>query len=654
MQEVTVTSILPLNNQKVINFYRTNNFSTIDDITARLESMSLIKRGAYAMEPQLGGFSGGQINVTIDGMKIFGACTDKMDPVTSYVEPSNLKNINVNKGTNACETGCNIGGSIDLTLQKSEMTDSNTPNTSIEFGYESVSNGRNLVFTTGLSHNKLSWGINGVYRKNDNYTNGLGKKVPFSQFEKTNIHTNLQYRLDSASNFKADALFDLAHNVGYPALPMDVSKAQAILLALEYERIAQNSLKVKLYINDVVHVMDDSKRDSTFYLQNHTTNKTDTVMMRMDMPGRSTTLGTYGQYIININDQNRLKLKIDNYTNRSVAEMTMYMHFKGMSSEAPMYMQTWPDMLRNVTGVFVQHSMVISNKLTLMTNGRIDYTIDRQQNKLAQQQFSVLNYNLPSSFRNLTKAINATAKYQFPEPLTTSLTVGWSERMPTNTERFGFYLYNAYDGYDYIGNPYLKTEKSFFSELKLSYTTSNLQLNFSQSASRLTDYILGKTNTTLQQLNFYANGIRIYTNYPGALLLSTNLQLLYQPTRSISFFALTKFTSGKLDSGDPLPLIPPLNNVVAIRYQKTNWAVQAENETSLSQNSINSNYGETRTPAFSVFNLKTNHQFDLKKTKLEVALGVNNLLNNVYYEHLDWGKTLRPGRNINFFFKYTL
>jgi iron complex outermembrane receptor protein len=82
LEEVNVAANFPLNNNNVVDFYRTNHFATLDNINGRLDGMSLIKRGAYAQEPQLNGFSGGQLNVTIDGMKMFGACTDKMDPIT--------------------------------------------------------------------------------------------------------------------------------------------------------------------------------------------------------------------------------------------------------------------------------------------------------------------------------------------------------------------------------------------------------------------------------------------------------------------------------------------------------------------------------------------------------------------------------------------
>ncbi|MFZ4583242.1 MAG: TonB-dependent receptor plug domain-containing protein, partial [Paludibacter sp.] len=172
LHELVVAVTLPLNNNDVVDFYRTNQFATLDNITSRLNGLSLIKRGAYALEPQVNGFSGGQLNVTIDGMRMFGACTDKMDPVTSYIEPTNLKNITVKQGTGSCNTGCNIGGAVDMTLLEPAVDTAQAQFASIAFGYESISRSKNLLLTLGLGNEKWSWLLDGVYRKNENYRDG--------------------------------------------------------------------------------------------------------------------------------------------------------------------------------------------------------------------------------------------------------------------------------------------------------------------------------------------------------------------------------------------------------------------------------------------------------------------------------------------------
>ena len=654
LKEVMVTYTIPLNNGQIEKFYRTNNFSTIDDLASHLDGVSMIKRGPYAMEPQLNGFSGGQLNITIDGMKMFGACTDKMDPVTSYLEPVNLRSIALEHGTNGILHGNNVGGSVDLTLKDPENYGIRPFSSTLSFGYESVSNSRNILFSTGYTKNKWAWGLNSIYRKNELYRAGNGEKVNFSQFEKYNIHSVLKFTADSISVLRADILWDLAKDVGYPALPMDVSRARAALVALEYQRNnPKYDLKAKIYYNSIHHVMDDSARDSLFFLENSDNGVIDSVYMRMDMPGWSNTFGTYVQAVVKLNNKSRLTIKADNYINSSLAEMTMNMHFAGKPQEPSMYLQTWPDMTRNVTGLYISKATTFNRRFSLSFNGRLDYSIDKFQSLVAKEQFSVFNYILSTKYGHFTTGLNLSAQYLFFKPLLLSLKTGYSERLPTISERFGFYLYNAYDGYDYIGNPSLENEKSVSARISLLYFNHGLKINLSQSVNFLRDYIMGITDTNIQPMNFYTNGLRVYNNIPDVRIFSTDLQVLYKSSIGISFFLLTKYTLGQINKETPLPLIPPLKNIFSVSYEPGRWSFQADNESAFRQKRINTDYGETETRSYTLFNLKAARHFMLFNSMLDLSLGITNIFDTAYYEHLDWGHIPRPGRSFNLLIKYT-
>jgi iron complex outermembrane receptor protein len=652
LEEVNVAANFPLNNNNVVDFYRTNHFATLDNINGRLDGMSLIKRGAYAQEPQLNGFSGGQLNVTIDGMKMFGACTDKMDPITSYIEPTNLQNISISHGTSGSQNGSNIGGSFDMSLREPELNLNNPFHTSIGLGYESVSQSRNILFSTGYGKQKWAFGFDGVYRKNENYRDGNKNEISFSQFQKTNLHSVVSYTPNAIHSFKFDVLYDDAQNVGYPALPMDVGLARSSLFALEYRNKSKTPLKAKLYFNTVHHVMDDSKRDSMYLLENSSANS-DTVYMRMDMPGKSSTIGAYVQLIIPWHQNNKLTIKADNFTNNSIAEMTMHMRYESYAPESPMYMQTWPAMLRNVTGLFVQNTTFVSHNLVLWVDTRIDFNTDMLQSEYGQQQFSIFNYDLDVKQNNFVKSINASSRFNFTKSLSTLATVGYAERIPTIGERLGFYLYNAYDGYDYIGNPYLQNENSNFFRLEFSLSKPLLKINLSQSVSLISNYIMGETDTLIPSLNFYTNGTRVYKNIPNATLFSTDLQILYNPIEDLSVFTSSKLTLGEIREGETMPLISPLNTILALKYQKNNFMMQAECENALAQNRINLNYGEQKTPGFTIFNIKGGYIFKLNKSTVDASLGITNILNKAYYAHLDWGRIYRPGRSVEVYVKYS-
>jgi iron complex outermembrane recepter protein len=319
-----------------------------------------------------------------------------------------------------------------------------------------------------------------------------------------------------------------------------------------------------------------------------------------------------------------------------------------------MYLQTWPDMVRTVTGVWAQYSNLLSEKVVLNAGGRVDFDIDFLQSGLAREQFAIFNYDLSDRYYRFTKSLNLSVQYNVSRPVELDAEAGYSERFPTITELYGFYLYNAYDGYDYIGNPGIKTERSLFGRIGIQFSKPWFKANLSQPLNLVRNYIMGVNNSEIPPMNFYTNGTRVYTNVPGAILYNLNLQAQIVPLEGLSVFILSKYTWGQLETGAPLPLIPPFNNVISVNYQLGRWIIQAENETAAAQNRINVAYGEIPSPAYTVFNLKSSYHFMfLHPVMFDLSLGITNIFNAKYYEHLDWGQLYRPGRSFDINLKFS-
>ncbi|KAA6308462.1 hypothetical protein EZS27_039876, partial [termite gut metagenome] len=114
VNEVTITA-----KQGIDHNRQTKPISSVEEYLQTSEKVNMIKRGSYAWEPVINNMSAERISVTIDGMKIFCACTDKMDPVTSYVETINLSKVSIASGLGGSPNASNnIGGSMDLQLNK--------------------------------------------------------------------------------------------------------------------------------------------------------------------------------------------------------------------------------------------------------------------------------------------------------------------------------------------------------------------------------------------------------------------------------------------------------------------------------------------------------------------------------------------------------
>ena len=142
------------------------------------------------------------------------------------------------------------------------------------------------------------------------------------------------------------------------------------------------------------------------------------------------------------------------------------------------------------------------------------------------------------------------------------------------------------------------------------------------------------------------NSVKKYENIPAAILYGTSLQVQWNPVAFLTFYSLSRYTFGRTNEGDPLPLIPPLKNTTICKFKKGVASIQMEGEFSSAQNRINSGFGENTTPAFAIYHLRTSFRWTVKETIVETGAGIENILDKAYSEHLDWGNYLRPGRSI--------
>jgi iron complex outermembrane recepter protein len=652
LQEVTVTQNIILNDENAVKYYQSFYSSGIDKIIERLGNLSLISRGAYAKEPVLNGFTTGQINVTIGGMKMFGACTDKMDPITSYIEPVNMKSIQINQGTTGNKNGSTIGGTFDMELQ---MPEKSVFRLETGANYETVSKGTTVFFLSNYGKEKWAYRVSGVYKNYSPYTDGNSSKVPFTQYEKVNLLQSVLFSPATGYDLIFDWLIDDAFNVGYPALPMDVSRAKGGIYSLQY--ISEKFLnildfKAKVYYNSVFHLMDDSKRDSLYFVEDSHTGKLDSVYMKMDMPGWSRTYGAFAEGKTRWSNRNLLSFKLESYSNWQKAEMTMFMNNLSNPGEPPMYAETWPEHRRTVSGIFLRNDYALSRTFILSIDVRADCSLSKVLSEQGKRQFSSLGYNVDKLYNKFVKSVNLTMAFNPATPWQAKAGAGFGERLPTLSEQFGFYLFNAHDGYDYIGNPDIKTEKSLNFFGNVSYTQQRFKFSLETRYNYIRDYIIGLIAPDYKALNLYASGTKRYENIDFARMFSTNFQFLWEPIPAFEFFNNLKYTWGETYENVPLPLMPPLKNLFTVHFEKGNYRLQLENETSAAQNRINTGYGETKTPGFTLFHIRTGYKFQTEKSLIMVSAGVENVLNKAYSEHLDWGNYNRPGRNFYFMISY--
>jgi iron complex outermembrane receptor protein len=608
------------------NFVRANKSATTEDILSRLQGMYLIRRGSYGQEPMIHGMSSGQLNVTIDGMKMFGACTDKMDPVTIYIEPQNLSAINVMQGSVGSKMGSTVGGSIDMQLAQPRFS-SKRFSGQAGVGYQGVSRGLNTYANGNYATGKSAYNFSVNYRHAQNYKSGDGNDVNYTQYEKVNLSGGAKWSIGQDTLY-ANVLIDDGWNIGFAALPMDVGFAKARIYALTYQRVRCHGLvasfQVKAYHNSIFHEMDDTNRPD--------------VAMHMDMPGESKTSGLFVEGKSRRMGRHLLSFRGDFYNNNVLAEMTMY-----PDGEAPMYMQTWPSSSRSDAGLYVEDTYSVASLTKIKMSARADVAYTLLHEGTGKDQWEVFGLE-ESSSTLVTMSFNVNFQQRIGHSLLAELHAGYGERTPTLSETFGFYLFNQSDGYDYIGNPKLGAEKSWAGDMTLSWFTNSLQLNVMGYYKYLPDYIYASTDEALIPMTPGANGVKVFNNIPSAVFYGTDFNILANLTPKLQLMNVIKVTYAKDNNSAPLPLIPPMTTITTLQYRVKQWSFQGECEAALKQNRFNESFGEDETPAYAIANVRVQYTFE--KKNISVNGGVENLFNKLYHAHLDWANIPRPGRNV--------
>ena len=572
-----------------------------------------------------------RLSTTIDGMKIFYACTDKMDPVTSYVESGNLQSISLNSGLdgNPQATG-NIGGSLDLKLRKAGF-DNDAFHASASVGHEW--NGHVQVYgaDAALSSHRTYINAGAFYRHADNYKVGGGDELQFSQFQKVNVFTNAGLRLAEKDMLEATLIFDRATDVGYPALNMDVAKAEGLIASLSYKHLFRNaSWETTAYYNHITHEMDDTKRPN--------------VAIHMDMPGKSWTAGIYS-LLTTSHKQHNMALNYDLYYNRLFADMTMY-----PGGAAPMYMVTWPDVGTLNTGVAVTDNVRIAHNHSLRLSAKVAWQQQRLNNEEGYHALKVFFPGMTDAYHQTTGRIAANYQLSIVN-CQFNLGAGWGSRAPTVTEAYGYYLNNTFDQYDYIGNPSLKNESAVELNGAVKWHPSErVNVTLDGNVFLFSNYIIGQFETRLSPMTVGAEGVKVYGNISHATIANVSLLWDWQITEQLRWNTKVSYSSGRDTDGDPLPLISPISWQSEWIYQHQRFQAQATIKGNARQSSNGEKYGETAAKAWTIVNLSAAYQF----SSITVRAGIENLFDKKYATYADWNHIPQKGRNIYMNLTFTL
>jgi iron complex outermembrane receptor protein len=585
-----------------------------------------LRKGGIANEVVLRGLQSRDLNVLIDGQRVYGACPNHMDPVSFHVDFAEVDRVEVAKGPFDVKNQGALGGTVNVVTRKPEAGWHATPTLAAgSFGL------LNPSLTLGRGGERLSALAGYSHRRSLPYRDGDGR------------------RFTELANYRPEDLEDEAFSIGtawgrvvwapspghqldlaytrqdsgtalYPYLLMDALWDDTDRVRLRYEATGlgarQASVRAQGYFTRIDHWMTDERRTSSLARPR---------AYSMGTHARTQTAGGRAEGVLG-----GLTLGVEGYERRWDA--TNEMAGLGYAPQAMI-----PGVSVRVGGVFAEYTRPLGHGAGLSVGARIDAARSEADPALA----NVVLYEAYQGTRSLSASDRLPAgKLRLAwrrGSWELAAGVGRASRVPEATER---YLALKRAGSDWVGNPDLAPSRSTGLDAAVGFTRAGFRVDIGLYANRVDDYITVYGQSRRTALPGITNTIaRSFTNLDAIL---TGAELAW----SLPIVFGRVFVSGDVSyvrghqDGDPsrgivagpLAEMPPLRGRITARYDDGRLFGSVEGLFAADQERVDTSLSEARTPGWGVINASAG----LRQGRLRVTLGITNALDRLYTDHLSY------------------
>ena len=460
------------------------------------------------------------------------------------------------------------------------------------------------------------------YRDHDSYTAGNGGEIPNSQYRDASASLGTGIRWNPKNTTELQAQYLEARNVGIPGLGTslptgpDVTypRTSRALAGLTHTLTPEGSLlresTLNLYYQNVQRRVRIDNFPSGPVLETDPGADHDTWGMKwlnIIAPDRHTLVTGLDIWQWEIHDTERTRIFANGQT--------------GVDSS-----------LGNVSqlsaGLFAEDDWSVSDGLTLNLGARFD--------GIRSESDDLYDWIVPPSTA-ITPALKREGGEQTDPSRSAHLGLTWNPapacamtflassgyRAPDLMDRFKYI--NLGGGVSLYGNPELDPERSIFLEYGLHANTETLRLSASAYADFLKDLITEQivTDTSIRM-----------ENVDKARITGMELDLEWMFHVNGSLYGNLAYADGRNTSaGESLPSIPPLNGLLGIRYNGSNgfWA-GLETQWAAAQHDVPP--GTAPGEAWATLNLRAGYRFPMARTRHDIVIGIDNLLDKDYRNYL--------------------
>jgi iron complex outermembrane receptor protein len=585
-----------------------------------------LRKGGIANEVVLRGLQSRDLNVLIDGQRVYGACPNHMDPAAFHVDFAEVDRVEVGKGPFDVKNQGALGGTVNVVTRKPEAGWHATPTLAAgSFGFVNPS------LTLGSGGERVSALAGYSHRRSLPYRDGAGRRFTELANYRPERREDEAFSVGTAwgrviwlpaPGHQLDVAYTRQDSgaVLYPYLLMDALWDDTDRVNLRYEATGlgtrQASVRAQGYLTRVQHWMTDERRSSSLAKPR---------AYSMGTQAETRTAGGKAEAVLG-----GLTLGAEGY--ERLWDATNEMAGSGYAPQAMI-----PAVTVRSGGVFAEYARSLGHGLALCAGARIDSARSEADPALA-------NVTLYEAYQG-TRSLAATDTLPAGKvrlawrrgPWELAAGVGHAPRIPEATER---YLALRRMGTDWVGNPDLAPSRNTGLDVAAGFTRGGFRFDLGFYANRVSDFVTVYDQPRRTMLPGVMNSMaRSFANVDATLTgaeLGWSVPILFG---RVFVSGDVSYVRGQQD-GDvsrgipesPLAEMPPLRGRLAARYDDGRFFGAVEGVFAADQEPVDSSLNEARTPGWGVLNAS----LGLRQDRLRVTAGVANVFDRLYTDHLSY------------------
>lgn len=664
VQQVAVTGA-PTGDGMTSRQIRESSARDLGEAAENIAGVEKVRKAAIANAIAIRGLFHNNVASSFDGVRMYGACTDQMDPAVYHVDLSEVDHVDIVKGPFDVTTQGAMGGFVKVITKIPDadgmLFDSNVSTGS--YGYYNPS--ATVQLGSGPVHSLAGYS----YRTSQFYTDGNGNRVSdlgsyrngdqnLQAFRTFSVWTKLAFQPFHDQRGEIAYTRQQSGDLLYPYLTMDGIFDDADRFYLRYDDVQNHAwmrgLHGLLYVDKINHLMDDSLRNSAGSLpesmRTQIVSFTDGVRLDADLADGLTTGYELHRRYWNSNG-------------------FMIMSLMGTGMLSTTYTRDLPGVVEEENGAYVTYRRALGSDVLLTSGGRYDDS-HTDASKADPALYQAYHGTARTSVNDSGFSGNVRMSWRAASSVSLFTGVGSNIRFPDPEEQFfqSEFLMGAGMGggmgTGWVGNPLLTHPRDTEYDLGFSarhsrYTVSPL-FYFSSLDNYITLYganlLQAVPGVTSMQAQSYAN-IQAH-EWGGELTAAAPMPGGLNASGTLSWTRGTKVPepANHIFSSN-LFQVPPVTAQIDLRYERREMYAGATAIVTGRQDHVDTDENELPTAGYSVFNLNAGY----RASGFYMEGGINNLLSREYTDFLSYARDPyntgirlpEPGRNFFMNVSYT-